>query len=244
MTIPYSYEIVLVDEAARCMEVRYASEGRQTLHVGVRLPFEGESLQDVIQSFAPFGYWEEQERPVVAPEVGATGVIDPAEQGQAAQQAQEVLPLYPEYEVDKSGAAAFLASKGMPDDVSYILSMYNITTRALLANLFRCGNQLVKVLNGTPIEWYQAGVVLGEEPYAYVSKDLQTGEVIDKYIIDQRGLVKVTQDPSAEPTITNIGTFASMPPLLQPLVEGFEHYERIRAWSLKPYGLVVEYTRG
>jgi hypothetical protein len=76
MKIEYTYEIINVDQAARCMEVVYSSEGRQTMHSSTRLPFEGESLDSVIKSFAPIGLWVEMETPVVAPEVGARGSFE------------------------------------------------------------------------------------------------------------------------------------------------------------------------
>jgi hypothetical protein len=75
MNIQYTYEISSVDQAARCMEVVYSSEGCQTMHIGARLPFEGESLEAVIQIYAPVAYWREQELPVVVPQVGTSGVI-------------------------------------------------------------------------------------------------------------------------------------------------------------------------
>lgn len=75
MHITYTYRIIKVDPPARCMEIVYESEGRQTMHIGARLPYEGEALEDIVQAFAPVRYWEEQEIPVVAPKVGATGVI-------------------------------------------------------------------------------------------------------------------------------------------------------------------------
>ena len=75
MTIEYTYQIIAVDEAARCMEVVYSSEGRQTLHIGARLPYEGESLEAVIQMYAPVAYWREQETAVVVPQVGITGTV-------------------------------------------------------------------------------------------------------------------------------------------------------------------------
>jgi hypothetical protein len=84
MSIEYTYEIVKVDEAARVMEVVYSSEGRQTMHIGARLPFEGESLEAVIQMYAPVAYWLEQEMPVVVPTVGTSGVIAPPAQEPAA----------------------------------------------------------------------------------------------------------------------------------------------------------------
>lgn len=77
MSIPYTYEIVSVDPAARCMEIVYSSEGRQTMHIGARLPFEGESLEAVVAMYSPVSYWLEQEAPVVIPEIGTTGVVLP-----------------------------------------------------------------------------------------------------------------------------------------------------------------------
>jgi hypothetical protein len=75
MTIQYTYEIVMVDEPARCMEVRYSSDGRKTISVGARLPFEGESLEAVIQMYAPTAYWRDQERVSVVPAVGTSGAL-------------------------------------------------------------------------------------------------------------------------------------------------------------------------
>ena len=77
MSIAYKYEIILVDIAARCMEVVYSAEGHATRHVGARLPYEGEALEAVIQMFAPVQYWVEQGLRVVAPEVGTFGVVSP-----------------------------------------------------------------------------------------------------------------------------------------------------------------------
>jgi len=77
MSIQYTYEVIKVDSAARCMEVVYSAAGHQTLHIGARLPFEGESLELVIQQYAPIEYWEAQKRPVIVPEVGAAGTVTP-----------------------------------------------------------------------------------------------------------------------------------------------------------------------
>ena len=71
--ISYTYEIVNVDAPARVMEVVYASPGRQTMHIGARLPFAGESLDAVVAMYAPVAYWREQEAEVVVPAVGASG---------------------------------------------------------------------------------------------------------------------------------------------------------------------------
>jgi hypothetical protein len=77
MNITYTYEIVSVDEQARCMEIVYKAEGHQTMHIGARLPFEGEELTNVIKQFAPVPLWIELATPVIAPQVGISGVIEP-----------------------------------------------------------------------------------------------------------------------------------------------------------------------
>lgn len=75
MSITYTYEIVKVDEAARCMEVVYSAEGYQTMHIGARLPFEGEALEDVIKAFSPVSLWSELSKSVSTPVVGQSGSI-------------------------------------------------------------------------------------------------------------------------------------------------------------------------
>lgn len=75
MSIAYTYKILAVDEASRCMEVVYSSEGRQTMHIGARLPFEGEGLNAVIEMYAPIPYWKAQETPVVVPAVNTSGTV-------------------------------------------------------------------------------------------------------------------------------------------------------------------------
>jgi len=78
MSITYNYEIIAVDQAARCMEVVYTSEGRQTMHIGARLPYEGEELEAVIAMYSPVVYWLEQERAIQVPQVGTSGTIVPS----------------------------------------------------------------------------------------------------------------------------------------------------------------------
>jgi len=77
MSIQYTYTIESVDTAARCMVVVYEAQGHATQHIGARIPFEGEALEDVIDMFAPVSYWEAQVRPLDTPVVGASGVVVP-----------------------------------------------------------------------------------------------------------------------------------------------------------------------
>ena len=92
MSIPYTFEIISVDETARCMEVVYSSPGHQTMHIGARLPFEGEELQAVVQMYAPIAYWEEQSKAVVVPAVGTTGSWEPPVDN-LSQQNPEAIPV-------------------------------------------------------------------------------------------------------------------------------------------------------
>ena len=93
MSITYTYEIIAVDEAARCMEVVYSAEGHQTMHIGARLPFEGEQLEDVIRAFAPVPLWEELTMTVVVPAVGVSGtIVPPAPVSNSSEQEQPTAP--------------------------------------------------------------------------------------------------------------------------------------------------------
>jgi hypothetical protein len=75
MSINFNYEIISVDEQARCMEVIYTAEGHPTQHIGARLPYEGESLEAIIRMYAPIAYWQELNLTVSTPSVGTSGTI-------------------------------------------------------------------------------------------------------------------------------------------------------------------------
>ena len=77
MSIQYTYTIESVDTAARCMVVVYEADGHGTQRIGTHIPFEGESLEDVVAMYSPVPYWESQVRTLAVPVVGATGTIAP-----------------------------------------------------------------------------------------------------------------------------------------------------------------------
>ena len=79
MNITYTYKIIAVDAAARCMEIVYTAEGHQTMHIGARLPYEGETLEEVVRMYAPVAVWETAALSIIAPSVGTTGVVNTAE---------------------------------------------------------------------------------------------------------------------------------------------------------------------
>jgi hypothetical protein len=79
--ITYTYEITAVDEAARCMEIVYTSEKYGVMQVGARLPFEGETVEQVVVMFSPVNEWRMRDLSVIVPEVGTSGQltdVDPA----------------------------------------------------------------------------------------------------------------------------------------------------------------------
>lgn len=77
MSITYTYEIVSVDAAARCMEIVYSAEGHQTMRIGARLPFVGEDVEAVVAQYAPVRYWEDAKAEVTVPAVGLSGTVTP-----------------------------------------------------------------------------------------------------------------------------------------------------------------------
>lgn len=85
MNVEYTYRIINVDEAARSMEIVYTSEEYGVLHVGARLPWKGERLEDIVMLYNPAQYWREQNNEVEPVEVGAEGtqsvpvVVPPSE---------------------------------------------------------------------------------------------------------------------------------------------------------------------
>jgi hypothetical protein len=77
--IPYSYEIIKVDSISKCMEIVYSSEGRQSIHIGARLPYIGESLESIVKMYAPISFWEEQELTVQEIQQGVKGNFEVTE---------------------------------------------------------------------------------------------------------------------------------------------------------------------
>ena len=135
--ITYTYEIIAVDEAARCMEVVYTSETHGVMHIGARLPFEGETLEQVIAMFAPVQEWRLREMAVAAPVVGASGELTDAEPAPLSPEDQVRLERdgllltsdwtqLPDATVDQSAWAAYRQAlrdmpqqAGFPDNVTW-----------------------------------------------------------------------------------------------------------------------------
>ena len=70
-TIDYTYEIISVGDSS--MQVVYSNPTFGSLHVGVRLPYEGEDLEAVIAEASPALWWLEQSKAKFKPAVGVSG---------------------------------------------------------------------------------------------------------------------------------------------------------------------------
>lgn len=71
--LDYKYEIVEVLPEQKNMMVKFTSEGRADVITGTPLPTEGVSIDEFLCPYAPIGYWLEQDRPTIIPEVGHSG---------------------------------------------------------------------------------------------------------------------------------------------------------------------------
>jgi hypothetical protein len=76
---PYEYEIISVDESAGCMEIVYTSEGKPPMHIGARLPYEGETVKAVVDMYAPVSYWTSLNARFAPVAVGLKGEHRPPE---------------------------------------------------------------------------------------------------------------------------------------------------------------------
>ena len=73
--IEYTYEIKRVDVNSGTMEVLYSSIDLPDLLVSVRLPFQGQSLEDTIRAAAPITEWEKNIKKYDIPEIGVSGTV-------------------------------------------------------------------------------------------------------------------------------------------------------------------------
>ena len=61
MKIEYKYKIINVDKETKCMEIVYESSKYGVLHVGARLPWKNETIEQIVEMYNPVRYWLEKE---------------------------------------------------------------------------------------------------------------------------------------------------------------------------------------
>ena len=63
MEVQYNYKVIKVDEDNKVMEIMYSPQEPSNLTeyvVGARLPFSGESLQNIVSMYAPIALWQQE----------------------------------------------------------------------------------------------------------------------------------------------------------------------------------------
>lgn len=78
MTYKFKYTILSISENQKTFEVQYESEGLKTYRMSLMCPYEGQSLEELIQLSAPITLWQMENTPVILPEIGLSGEIDPS----------------------------------------------------------------------------------------------------------------------------------------------------------------------
>jgi hypothetical protein len=77
MALEFTYEITAIDEVEKKLYVTYRANGKPSVESATRIPWESETLEQVITHFAPIAYWESLDVPTTAEtiSVGQTGTI-------------------------------------------------------------------------------------------------------------------------------------------------------------------------
>lgn len=60
MKLKYTYKVLSVNAEARTMLVKYTSDEYGEMDIFTRIPYEGETLEMVIQQYSPVAYWREK----------------------------------------------------------------------------------------------------------------------------------------------------------------------------------------
>ena len=99
--ITYTYVIENINEENRCMEIVYSADGHETLRIGARLPFDGETLSDIVEMYNPIAHWLEKAKTVVVPtsELSGSKTVELQENAAPTE--------YPEYVRLRSAAYGF-----------------------------------------------------------------------------------------------------------------------------------------
>jgi hypothetical protein len=73
-----TYQIVRVDPETKAMDILYTSPEHGSLLVGARMPWEGETVEAIAETFSPARYWLEKTLPVAQVSEGEEGQLSTA----------------------------------------------------------------------------------------------------------------------------------------------------------------------
>lgn len=114
-TISYTYEITRVDPDAKAMDILYTSPEYGTTLVGARMPWDGETVEQIAQMYSPVRNWIERTLPVASVSAGTSGDLSVVlvasdtpptrDEQEAARRAAYVLEADPIYFMSQRGEA-------------------------------------------------------------------------------------------------------------------------------------------
>jgi hypothetical protein len=114
-TISYTYEITRVDPDAKAMDILYTSPEYGTTLVGARMPWDGETVEQIAQMYSPVRNWIEQTLAVAPVSAGTSGDLSVVlvapdtpptrDEQEAARRAAYVLEADPIYFMSQRGEA-------------------------------------------------------------------------------------------------------------------------------------------
>lgn len=199
---------------------------------------EAEIQATIIQD-APYSRWETPKSPI-AKLLEGTG-------GRGAKPVpviQPQAPASPNPSVNNTPTVVtnFALSHSLPENFAYSFTQYNASTKKDISHVYSATDYLIKtnVENTEVLEYYQANVSIEGVPYSWVSRDVVSGTVLDRYTHTVGGLEKIP-DVGTSIVRTNFSGYDYIDPRLQPLLSDFTDKGRIFAWSDKATGLIVEY---
>lgn len=247
MKFEFDFSIVEIHKEEKYFDVIYSCEGKPSVRASVRFPHWFENLEDVIAESAPILLWEKGASELnwdMPSMMMGTILYDDEERNDDRNIPRD----YPEFETDRKAVNDFLLSKGLKDDTGipvYLYSVFNVTTNQIMSHVFdkSSGPYTVKVKNGEILEWYEIfrDYNPSQRSYNSVSRDLITGDIIDKYVFDETGLKKLPTKEGEKATMTYSCSYRSLPHWIKKMLENFEHKEYIWCYSFKSYGLIVEF---
>lgn len=143
-----------------------------------------------------------------------------------------------------SCVSKFMADKGIEGPATYSYSVFNTELSKDVGHVYGTMNHLIKTNPDRTIvtEYYEANVVVEGTRYLWVSRNVATDGVMDKYTKILNGVEKIPAGDQG-PVRTFFGGYDSIDPRLQPVLSAFQNKNRIMAWSQKSSGLVVEYRK-
>lgn len=247
MKFEFNFEIVEIYEKEKYFDVVYSREGKPSVRASVRFPFWCENVTDAIAESVPILLWEKgvSELHWSAPmKMMGTLLYDDEEQSHD----KNIPRAYPEFESDRKAVNDFFLSKNLKSDVGtpvYLYSVFNVTTNEIMSHAFdnSSGPHFVKVKSGEILEWYEYyyGFDSTQRKYDAISRNLITGDILDKYVFDENGVKKLPRKDGEQPTITYSCLYRNLPFWIKKLLENFVYKEYIRCYSFKSYGLIVEF---